>query len=229
MPDALRREPLAASRSCARRDVKRQHGAGKICLKPGAYRTDPEGGSKPLKARRLIAIVGVGMVAGIGPLASSPAQQPGPAGGPGLYIRVPHAAGGVYVPLDSSGRPMAPAPEPAPPSSPGSPGSPAVPAAPGAADWASVTIEVEVSAARVLVDGRDVAPPGGPAGGTLLLVLAPGRHRIEILHAGSTLLSADIEVSAGRAYLIRWPGVPGGGGAVDDARRGGAYQVVPRP
>jgi hypothetical protein len=93
-----------------------------------------------------------------------------------------------------------------------------------------VTIEVESPAARVLVDGRDVAPPGGPVGRTLLLVLAPGRHRIEIVGAGSMLLSADIEVSAGRAYLIRWwPGAPGGGSVVDDARRGGGYEVVPRP
>ena len=194
-----------------------------------------------MKARRLIAAAAAGMLAASGVSSPSPAQQgspagaqsaqgPGPwAGGPGFYIKVPHSAGDVYVPLDATLRPMAPAREPALPPTPGSPASPPLPAIPSSPEWASLTVDMEFPAARVRVDGRELVSPGSLAVRPLLLVLAPGRHRIEILHAGSTLLSADIEVEPGRAYLIRWPIVPSGGTAVDDARRGGGYQVVPRP
>lgn len=42
----------------------------------------------------------------------------------GPYIRVPHAAGTVYIPLDPSGRPAFPPAAPATPASPKEPGSP---------------------------------------------------------------------------------------------------------
>lgn len=45
----------------------------------------------------------------------------------GPYIRVPHAAGTVYIPLDPSGRPAFPPAAPATPASPKEPGSPAAP------------------------------------------------------------------------------------------------------
>ena len=47
----------------------------------------------------------------------------------GPYIRVPHPAGTVYVPIDpSTGQPAFPATAPAAPASPNAPSSPAAPA-----------------------------------------------------------------------------------------------------
>lgn len=190
-----------------------------------------------MRTRRLIAAVAVSMLAVSGAPGSSPAQPAGaqavPAPGPealapGFYIRVPHAAGAVYVPLDSTGRPKAPAREPASPSSPTAPGRPPSPAFPSSGQWASLTLDLDFPAVRVLMDGRDVGAPRASPGRGLLLLLAPGRHRIEIHAAGSTPFAADVDVEGGRDYLIRWPIVPSGGTAVDDARRGGGYQVVPR-
>jgi hypothetical protein len=68
-------------------------------------------------------------------------------------VKVPHAAGTVYVPLDPSGRPAFP------PAAPAAPGSPKEPASPG-------------------VPGQEAGVPGASRGGGFHVV-PPSRDRID--------------------------------------------------
>lgn len=70
----------------------------------------------------------------------------------GPYVKVPHPAGTVYVPLDPSGRPAFPPAAPATPASPKEPASPGTP-------------------------GREPEVSSGPGGG--YHVIPPSRDRID--------------------------------------------------
>lgn len=74
--------------------------------------------------------IAAGLVSALA-LGSAPAQ----AQGVGPYIRVPHPAGDVYIPLDAAGVPALPSgisAVPGSPSAPSAPSTPSTPAAPAA-------------------------------------------------------------------------------------------------
>lgn len=189
--------------------------APQAALKPGGGPADRRIGDHRLMDR-LLALVAV-ILAG---LALAPDVQ---AQAPTSFVRVPHSAGAVYVPIDGNGFPAIGAPAPVEPGRAPSPPAPRVYEAPrgAVADVGFLQLEIEPPTASVYVDGQPIGTAGEIAA-PRLLALAPGVHRLEAALPGHRDLRIPVTVVRGRTRLIRAGLEP----RDDDGMEGG-YFVVP--
>jgi hypothetical protein len=164
-----------------------------------------------------LALAAVGLASGVQAQAQS-------------YVRVPHSAGTVYVPIDGNGLPTIGTPAPVENGRPTVPPAPSAPAAPSGAiaSLGYLRLEIDPPSASVAVDGYPVGTAGELRAGRLL-GLVPGPHRIEADLPGHRTLHLGVTIVAGRTRVLR-----AGLEALDeatiesgDAVRSG-YVVVPK-
>ncbi len=146
------------------------------------------------------------------------------------FVRVPHSAGTVYVPIDGDGLPAigSTAPvelgrTPAPPA----PGAPAAPRG-AVASLGYLRLEIDPEPASVSVDGYPVGTASALRAGRLL-GLVPGVHRVDAALSGHRPLHLGVTVVAGRTRVIRAGLEPFDDETIEsgDAVRSG-YVVVPK-